>query len=94
MWSDACRMESTTKTEQKAANVSMGTDPTDSDTADASAHPNNSAADGEMRPRPRSRELGEGLGVFRALLLMAIFYLAAGGIVWLIWSAFRHLRTH
>ena len=87
-------MESTTKTGQKAANVSMGPDPADPDPASSSAGSTNSPADDEMPSPDRSREAGEGLGVFRALILMAIFYLAAGGIVWLVWNAVRYWHAH
>ena len=37
-----------------------------------------------------SHNVREGLGVFRALLLMLIFYLAAGFLLWFVWHAWRH----
>jgi hypothetical protein len=46
--------------------------------------------DKEPPSRKSSEEPGEGLGVFRALILMAIFYLLAAGIVWLVWHTFWH----
>ena len=40
------------------------------------------------------RSVGEGLGVFRGLLLMLFFYLAIGFLGWLGWNAFMHWHTH
>ena len=40
----------------------------------------------EREPAPR---MGEGLGVFRALLLTALLYLAFGSLVWFTWHMFR-----
>lgn len=40
------------------------------------------------------RRIGEGLGVFRALLLMIMFYAAVGFLAWFGWHAFQHWRGH
>lgn len=37
---------------------------------------------------------GEGIGVFRALLLTALFYIALGFAVWFAWNLFRQWRGH
>jgi hypothetical protein len=86
-------MESSTHAGQKAANVNMSADPADPDPASPAAGSNDTAADEEKPSPERSRELGEGLGVFRALILMFLFYLAAGWIVWIAWAAFQHWRS-
>ena len=38
--------------------------------------------------------IGEGLGVFRALLLTVLFYIVSGLLVWLAWHAVQLLRGH
>ena len=38
--------------------------------------------------------VGEGLGVFRGLLLMLLLYFAIGILGWFGWNAFRHLHIH
>ena len=62
---------------------------------DASIAPRTcSAAEEQTPPRDFSEPLGEGLGVFRALMLMLIFYLVLGGILWYGWLAWRHWCAH
>ena len=46
-------------------------------------------SEGQVAPR-----MGEGLGVFRALLLTAFFYIACGSLVWFAWHMFRQWRRH
>jgi len=41
-----------------------------------------------------SQPMGEGLGVFRALLLTALFYVMFGSLIWFPWHAFTSLRSH
>ena len=38
--------------------------------------------------------VGEGLGVFRGLLLTLLFYIAIGVLGWFAWNALRHWHTH
>jgi hypothetical protein len=49
-----------------------------------------SQASESSRPHPA----GEGLGVFRGLLLMVLFYIAIGFLGWFAWNAFRHWHAH
>ena len=58
------------------------------------APPESSVVEVENPPAEFSRRAGEGLGVFRALLLMLIFYLASGWAIWFAWHAWRHWRAH
>lgn len=49
----------------------------------------------EETPEPDLKQrIGEGLGVFRALLLTIVFYMAFGSILWFAWHAFKHWRAH
>jgi len=41
-----------------------------------------------------SRRMGEGLGVFRALLLTALFYISLGFLLWFAWHTFQHWRGY
>jgi hypothetical protein len=69
---------------------SMSTDP-----PDASAAPSEDSRSGEETPvRESSGPIGEGLGVFRALILMVIFYVVSASIIWFAWHAWRHWHTH
>ena len=47
---------------------------------------------GETPEQQPSKRMGEGLGVFRALLLTAIFYVAFGFLAWFAWHAFMNWR--
>ena len=68
----------------------MSTDP-----SDASAAHSEDSESGQGTPvRETSNGIGEGLGVFRALLLMLIFYAASASILWFAWQAWRHWRGH
>jgi hypothetical protein len=49
------------------------------------------AASSERQNPPR---IGEGLGVFRALLIMVLFYVAFGFLAWFGWHAFKQWRSH
>ena len=64
----------------------MSIDPRDASAARSEPFP----AQEELPVREPSPEIGEGLGVFRALLLMLILYLAAGFLLWFAWHAWRH----
>jgi len=45
----------------------------------------------EETPAPeRPERIDEGIGVFRGLLLTALFYIAFGILIWLVWHAWRH----
>ena len=48
----------------------------------------------EALEREPSRRIGEGVGVFRALLLTILFYGAFGFLAWFAWHAFQHWRGH
>lgn len=37
---------------------------------------------------------GGGIGVFRALLLTVLFYIAVGFTAWFVWNLFRQWRGH
>ncbi len=52
-----------------------------------------SAADERAEAQP-SKRVGEGLGVFRALILMSVFYVVLGMLGWLLWHLFRHWHSH
>ena len=41
-----------------------------------------------------SKRMGEGLGVFRALLLTAILYVAFGFLAWFAWHALMNPHHH
>jgi hypothetical protein len=58
------------------------------------ASPECSPAKEETPLHEFSKPLGEGLGVFRALMLMLIFYVVLGGILWYASHAWRHWRAH
>lgn len=58
------------------------------------APPKSSPAEEDTCVREYSKPLGEGLGVFRALMLMLIFYFVLGGILWYAWHAWRGSRGH
>ena len=64
----------------------MSIDPRDASAARSEPFP----VEEEAPARASSQGIGEGLGVFRALILMVILYLAAGFLVWFAWHAFRH----
>jgi len=65
------------------------------DSPDASAAPSEPPESGEeTSPRPPSARIDEGLGVFRGLILMLIFYAASALLVWAGWQAWRHWHTH
>ena len=40
--------------------------------------------------RQNSKPMGEGLSVFRGLLIMMLFYIAFGFFIWFAWQALRH----
>ena len=40
------------------------------------------------------KRIDEGLGVFRALILMLIFYLAAASVLWFAWHAWRYWHPY
>jgi hypothetical protein len=44
----------------------------------------------EAPDREPLQRVGEGIGVFRALLLTALFYVAFGFMIWFAWHAWRH----
>jgi len=48
----------------------------------------------EATAKGPSERIGEGLGVFRALLLMILFYVAFGILAWYGWHVFHHWRGH
>ena len=60
----------------------------------ASIPPPETAAKEETCLREVARPAGEGLGVFRAFVLVLIFYFALGGILWYAWHAWRQWRAH
>jgi len=49
---------------------------------------------GESSEQQNPTRLGEGLAVFRALLIMAMFYVAFGFLAWFGWHAFKQWRGH
>jgi len=54
-----------------------------------------SAVTAEVTPeRERPRRTGEGVGVFRALLITVLIYAACGFLLWYAWHVFRHWRAH
>lgn len=55
------------------------------------AGPNESTAEQKIEQEP-SQGMGEGVGVFRALLIMALFYLAFGLSIWFVWHTFQRWR--
>ena len=69
---------------------SMSTDPSDA----SAAHSDDSEPGEETPVRATSNGVGEGLGVFRALLLMLFFYAASAAVIWFGWQAWRHWHTH
>jgi len=48
----------------------------------------------EAKGTTSSEGLGEGLAVFRALLLMVLSYVVFGFLGWIAWHAFRQWRGH
>ncbi len=48
----------------------------------------------EAPNREPLQRVGEGIGVFRALLLNFLFYVAFGFLIWLAWHAWRHWHPH
>jgi len=58
----------------------------------SAAHSESFLADEGTRARDASYPINEGLGVFRALLLMLILYLALGSLFWFVWHAWRHIH--
>jgi hypothetical protein len=44
--------------------------------------------------RQNSKRMGEGLSVFRGLLIMALFYAAFGFLLWFAWHALKHSHSH
>ncbi len=48
----------------------------------------------ETSEQQNPQRVGEGLGVFRALLLTVAFYFAFGVLAWVAWLAFKHWRGH
>jgi len=53
-----------------------------------------SVATEETPDREPLQRVGEGIGVFRALLLTVLFYVAFGFMIWFAWQAWRHWRAH
>ena len=53
-----------------------------------------SVAPEETPDREPSQRIGEGIGVFRGLLLTALLYIAFGFLVWFAWHAWRHWPAH
>jgi hypothetical protein len=51
------------------------------------------AAEETERPETRQRP-GEGIGVFRALIITALIYAVLGFLIWFAWDAFFHVRGH
>ena len=49
-----------------------------------------SVAAEETPDREPSQRIDEGIGVFRALLLTALFYVAFGFLIWFAWHAWKH----
>jgi len=41
-----------------------------------------------------SAPIGEGVGLFRGLLLMLLFYAALGWALWFAWHAWRQWQAH
>lgn len=66
----------------------MSIDPRDASVARVEPPP----ADPEP-PVDESCDVGEGLGVFRALFLILIFYAASGLLIWFAWHAWRHWHS-
>ena len=58
------------------------------------AAPKTIVAAEETSEQQPAKRMGEGLGVFRALLLTAIFYIAFGFLAWVAWHAFMNWRAH
>ena len=58
------------------------------------APPKATPAQGEPCQGEFDQPLNEGLGVFRAFVLILIFYFVVGGILWYGWHAWRHWRVH
>jgi len=56
------------------------------------ADPRPSDAIEEASESATSQRIGEGLGVFRALILTALFYLALGSLLWGLWQAIAYWR--
>jgi hypothetical protein len=65
----------------------MGTEGTKASLAGSNESPAEEKV--ERKPAPRT---GEGVGVFRALLIMALFYVVFGLLIGLAWYAFQHWR--
>ena len=51
-------------------------------------------AEVEEAPASERPPVGEGIGVFRALLLTILAYATFGFIAWYAWHVFRHLHWH
>ena len=57
-------------------------------------HPKAPAVPEETRGREATQPADEGVGLFRGLIIMALFYLAFGFLVWFAWTLFSQWRGH
>ena len=60
----------------------------------SAADPKTEVGPGEASEREPSQPIGEGLGVFRALLITVLFYIAFGFLICFAWFAFAHRHAH
>jgi len=68
----------------------MSSDPTNASAAQSQS----SESGNETAARDPSKRIDEGLGVFRALILMLMFYAASASMIWLAWYVWHHWYAH
>jgi len=69
----------------------MSTEGTKATAAAATKAP---AVSEDTQEREVPQHVGEGVGVFRALILTALLYIAFGFLIWFAWNLFRQWRGH
>lgn len=57
-------------------------------------HPKTPAVTDETRETGTVQHADEGIGVFRGLIMMALFYVVFGFLIWFAWSVFSQWRGH